>query len=89
MKKALFSEKSDMYVAFFNNYDKEVIKNVIIGHLRNNPTDTLEYCKEYSKKDIKRFYGMEVIDFYAVNPKNGKVSKLVIRNDKTYYKSIE
>jgi len=86
---SLFSQEQDMPIAWFDKNDKEAIKKVIIEHLTNNPTDTLELCKEYSKNDLKRFVGSEIINFYAINPKNGKVSLIVIRGNNEYFKSIE
>lgn len=86
---SLYSQKKDMAVEFFDVFDADKIKAAIVKHLKTDATDTIEYCKEYPKKDIKRYYGNEIISFYAVNPKNGKVSKCVLKGEKTYYKAIE
>jgi hypothetical protein len=78
-----------MPVQWFDKFDAEAIKEAILKHLRANPKDVLEYCKEYGKTDIKKYYGYEIISFYRVNPENGKVSKVVNINNKDYFKPIE
>ena len=88
MKHALFSQNSDLHVKWYDKFDREQIKTDIIDHLGKNPTDTLEHCKEYNKTDLKRFSGMEIISFYAVNPKTGKPSKVITRHNKDYFKAL-
>lgn len=88
MEHSLYSHNQEVVVVFFTKYDKAQIKAAIIEHLTDNPTDTLEHCKEYSKTDIKRYYGNEIINIYEVNPNNGQPSLCVQRGNKTYYKSI-
>jgi len=58
-------------------------------HLKENPNDVLEHCKEYSPGELGRFYGQKILAMYTTNPKNKKVSRIVLKGDKTYYKSIE
>lgn len=88
MKHALFSQNSDQPIEWFDRFDKDAIKRSIITHLEQNPTDTVEHCKEYSKRDVKKYYGMKIINFYQVNPKNGKPSKIVTRGNKEYFKAL-
>ena len=85
MTHSLYSQDQERTIAFFEKYNKEDIKEQIISHLK----DTLEHCKEYSKKDIKRFYGNEILSFYEVNPKNNRVSKVIQRGGKNYFKQID
>ena len=89
MKHHLFSQDNDMLIATFDKFDREVIKNEIIDHLRNNPTDTIEHCKDYTKHELKRFYGYNILNFYKVNPNNNKVSLIVTKGNKEYYRNIE
>lgn len=89
MTHSLYSQDQERTIAFFEKFNKEDIKEQIISHLKEFPSDTLEHCKEYSKSDIKRFYGNEILSFYEVNPKNGKVSKVVQRGGKNYFKQID
>jgi DNA polymerase III delta subunit len=88
MTHSLFSQEKDMPIAFFEKFNKQDIKETIIEHLSENPTDTLELCKEYSKRDIKRFYGSEIIAFYEINPKNNKPSLVFKRGSKNCFKSL-
>ena len=88
MKHNLFSQNSDMPVKWYDKFDREQIKSDIIEHLGKNPSDTLEHCKEYSKEDAKKYYGMEIVSFYAVNPKTGKPSKVITRGNKDYFKPL-
>lgn len=81
----LFSQNKDAMISFFDEFNKEAINNEIVKALKEDPTDTIEYCR----KDLKKFAGVEIIAFFEVNPKNKKVSKCILRGDKTYYKSIE
>lgn len=89
MKHYLFSQEKDMLVKTFDKFDRNTIKNEIIDHLRNNPTDTIEHCKDYTKTEIKRFYGCNILNLYKVNPNNNKVSLIVTKGNKEYYRNIE
>jgi hypothetical protein len=84
----LFSQEQDMLVATFNNFDRTAIKNEIINHLMVCPNDTIEHCRDYSKRDLKRFAGYHILNFYRVNPKNKKASVIVTRNNKEYYRQL-
>lgn len=86
---SLFSHNEDRTVAFFDKFNKEDIKKAIIKHLKDNPTDVVEHCKEYSKGDLKRYMGTEIINLYRVNPKSKKVSLIITKGNKEYFKSIE
>jgi hypothetical protein len=88
MKHLLFSQNKDLVVQWFDKYDRKAILNAIVTHLTTNPTDTLEHCKECSKSDLRRFLGNEILSFYEVNPKNGKISKVITRNNKDVYLSL-
>lgn len=88
LQHSLFSHNEDMTIKWFDKFDREAIKKAIIEHLTANPTDTLEHCREYNKHEIKRFYGKEIINFYAVNPKNNKVSLIITRGYKDYFKAL-
>jgi hypothetical protein len=89
MKHYLFSQEQDMLVASFDKYDRNTIKNEIINHLKNNPTDVIEHCKDYTKNELKRFLGYKILNFYGVNPKSNKVSLIVTRNNKEFHQNIE
>jgi hypothetical protein len=89
MEHSLFSQNEDMTIAFFAKYDRIAIKEAIVEHLKQNPTDVLEHCKSYNKTDIRRFYGNKILNFYSVNPKNQKVSLNITKGDKIYFKKIE
>ena len=77
-----------MPIAFFEKFDKVQIKQTIVKRLNENKTDTLELCREYDKKDIKKYYGNVILQFFEVNKKNGKPSICVLRGVKTYYKTL-
>ena len=85
----LFSQESDMLVATFDKFDRKAIKSEIINHLQVCPTDTLEHCKDYTKHELKRFVGYNILNFYRINPKNKKPSLIITRNGKEYYRKIE
>jgi hypothetical protein len=89
MNHYLFSQEQDMLVASFDKFDRTTIKNEIINHLRVCPNDTIEHCKDYTKNELKRFMGYNILNFYRVNPKNKKVSLIVTRGNKEYYRNIE
>ena len=85
---SLYSQQKEMAIAFFEKFDKVQIKQAIIKHLNENKADTLELCREYDKKDIKKYYGNEILQFFEVNKKNGKPSLCIQRGGKTYYKAL-
>lgn len=88
MAHIIYSQSEEMPIKFFDAFDKEVIRTEIIKHLSNNPTDVVELCKEYSQKDLKRYKGYNIISFYGINPKNGKPSLIITKNNREYYKSL-
>jgi hypothetical protein len=82
----LESEISEKRIVEFAQFNRVAIQKAIIYYLQNNPTDTVLY---YKVSHDEEFVGDDLIDFYAINPKNGKPSKLIFKGDKTYYKSLE
>ena len=64
------------------------LKAAIIKHLKENPKDSVDHCKDFDKKDQRKYYGHELINSYENNPKSGKPSKLIYKGDKTFYKSL-
>lgn len=87
MKHALFSHDQDMYIEWFEKFDANTIKESIINHLTKFPADTLEHTKEYSKEDVKKYYGMEIINFYKCN-KGGAPCKVILKGNKEFTKPI-
>jgi len=87
MSYLLFSSEQNQPVKWFEKFDKEEIKTAIKNWLKENPTDSLEYCKEFSKKDLKKYIGYEIINIYE-NNKLGTASLVFIRGAKTYYKPL-
>lgn len=88
MAYALFSQEKDQVINWFDGFDRNKIVQTIKNHLKNNPCDTIEYCREYDKKDIKKYYGMKIIDFYGCNPNTKQPCKIVTKGNKEYYKPL-
>lgn len=88
MAHLIYSQLEETPIKFFDKFDKEVIRTEIIKHLSNNPTDVVELCKEFSKKDLKRYVGYDIISVYGINPKNGQPSLIITKNNREYYKSL-
>lgn len=84
----LFSQENDIVIQYFDCFDLVEIKKVIIDYLTKNPDDTVELCKVPSGNDIRKFYGYEILSYFSVNKKNGKISKLILKGDTEYFKSI-
>ena len=87
-KYLLFSQDNDIVIQYFDGFDLVEIKKVIIDYLTKNPDDTLELCKVPTGNDIRKFYGYEILSYYSVNKKNGKISKLILKGDREYFSSI-
>ena len=87
-KYLLFSQDNDIVIQYFDGFDLVEIKKVIIDYLTKNPDDTLEFCKVPTGNDIRKFYGYEILSYYSVNKKNGKISKLILKGGTEYFKSI-
>jgi hypothetical protein len=85
----LFSQELDIMICAFDKFNKDAIKEAIIGHLQQNPNDTVEHCKDFNASDIRKYYGQEILNLYEVNKRNGKVSKVITKANKTAYSSIE
>ena len=88
MKHALVSQNSDLFIEWFDKFDAAAIKKAIIEHLQKCPCDTIEHVKEYSKEDIKKYYGYEIINFYEVNKKYGLPSLVITKGCKTFYRKL-
>lgn len=84
----LFSQENDIVIQYFDCFDLVEIKKVIIDYLSKNPDDTVELCKVPSGNDIRKFYGYEILSYFSVNKKNGKISKLILKGDREYFSSI-
>lgn len=86
LKHILFSQNTEQPIEWFDEYDRQAIRKSIVAYLTANPTDCIEHCKEYCKGDLKRYSGYNILNFYEVNPKNGKPSLVIQRcnNKKTY-----
>lgn len=63
-----------MPIEWFDTFDKDKIKDAIIKRLTEHPNDSLEHCKEFSKKDQRKYYGHEIINFYQMH--KGKACKV-------------
>ena len=87
-KYLLFSQDNEIVIQYFDGFDLVEIKKVIIDYLTKNPDDTLEFCKVPSGNNIRKFYGYEILSYYSVNKKNGKISKLILKGDREYFSSI-
>jgi hypothetical protein len=88
MKHLLFSQNDDIIIDWFDKYDKKVILMTIVDFLTNNPTVVVEHCKEYSKNDLKRYSGYNIINLYGINPKTNKPSLIINKNGKKYYRTL-
>ena len=84
----LFSQENDIVIQYFDCFDLVEIKKVIIDYLTKNPDDTVELCKVSTGNDIRKFYGYEILSYFSVNKKNGKISKLILKGDREYFSSI-
>jgi len=82
----LESEILEKRIMEFPVFTRIGIQKAIIYYLENNPTDTIHYYKDSIDTN---FVGDELIAFYAMNPKNGKPSKLIFKGDKTFYKTLD
>lgn len=82
----LESENSGNRIVDFSVFNRIAITKAIVYYLDNNPTDTVYYYKVSTDTD---FVGDDLIDFYAINPANGKPSKLIFKGNKTFYKTLE
>jgi len=88
MTHAIFSQDLDQVIKWYDVFDKTQIKNDIKQHLINNPKDIIEHCKTYNEKDIKKYYGLNIINFYQCNPNTNIPSLCITKRNKTYYKTL-
>ena len=86
-KHSLYSQNQERVIEWFEKFDAIKIKNAIVKHLENNPTDVIEHCREYSKEDMKKYYGNEILNFYQMNKKN-KPAKVVFKGNKEYLQEL-
>ena len=92
MNHYIFSQNEERIILALEQYDRGLIKQGIIEHLKENPDDVLEHCRDFKGNDIRKYMGMEIVSFYGVNPRNNKVSLIINKGkkfDKEYYKRIE
>lgn len=88
LKHHLFSENEDMPIAWFEKFDKDEIKTAIIKHLTEHPNDILEHCKELNDTVSQLLGQSEILGFYEINPTNKRPSRIVMKGNKKYYKSL-
>ena len=69
----------------FETFDSVKIKDSILNHLKENPSDTVTL---YKVNTNKKYYGDDVIDFFSVNPKSGKPCKIVLKGNKEFFKEL-
>ena len=84
----LHSDNTENLIKSFETFDVLDIKMSILAHLEDNPTDTIEYSKDLSPEDAKKYVGKDIIDFYANNPKAGAPCKLILKGEKVFYKKL-
>lgn len=89
MAHLIFSQDTETPIRWFDKFDKDSIKDAIVKHLQENPNDTVEHCKEYNARDIRRYMGCNIISFYKMNPTSKKVCKVVLRGNKEYLKALD
>jgi hypothetical protein len=87
-KHLLFSWNSDTVIQWFDKFNSEDIKTAIVKHLTDNPTDTLEHCKEFSKSELRRWAGYDIMNFYAMNKKN-EPCKIITKGNKEYFHKLK
>lgn len=75
-KHSIYSQDRDKVIGEFDEITPEV-KQLIIDHLTENPHD----CVEHTIKNT-------VVDFYEVNPKSGKPSKVILKDSRYFYKPL-
>ena len=83
----LFSWNCDTVVQWFDKFDKESIKTAIVEHLKANPSDTLEHCKEFSKSDLRKYAGYEILDFYGMNC-NNEPCKIITKGKTEFFNKL-
>lgn len=74
----LYSQEQNKSIKQFAKFAKEEIKTEIVNWLKDNPTDTLEHCKETVSN---------IINFYE--NKNAVPCLVFSRGTKEYYKPLD
>jgi hypothetical protein len=85
----LHSDDTEELIESFETFDKLGIKKAIVAHLKENPEDQIEFSKDFSPEDQKKYVGRNILDFYA--NKSGHPCKLIFkgtRGEKTFYKKL-
>jgi len=88
MKHYLYSHDLHTDVDVFEEFDTELIRTAIIKHLTEHPNDILEQEIDYVGAEKIKYYGRKCIDLFEVNPKNNKISKVITKGNKVFYKSL-
>lgn len=76
-KYRLISQDTDETVFEYEIFNKEKMIEDIKSYISNNKKDVLEF---YINDDL--------VDFYGINPKNDKVSLIITKGNKEYYKPL-
>lgn len=66
-------DEYDNTIATFNTYDSEAIKAGIVAHLTAHPQGCVTHEKTQTDK---KYAGNEMLNYYEINPKNSKPSKV-------------
>ena len=72
----------------FETFNAKEMTNLIINHLKENPSAMVTHEKEFAPHLKKKYYGNEIIDIYEINPKTKEPSKVIIKGNRTYYKTL-
>ena len=73
-------------IATFEVFNRDAIRDEIFKHLAANPTETIEYSKDYKKPT--KYAGTEHLDLFANNPKTNQPCKIIFKGQKEYYKTL-
>jgi hypothetical protein len=86
MAHLLFSHNQDRPIQWFDKYNPIAIKEAIVQHLKDNPDDTVEHCKEYDNRELKKYAGYKIINFYTTA--NCRPCKIILKGNKEYLKPL-
>lgn len=80
-------DENDNTIATFYTFNADAIKAEIVKYLIANPAGSLTHEKEHADK---KYAGYEILNWYEVNKKNGKPSKVCFNGSGiiTGYKSL-
>jgi len=85
-KHYLYSQDADTRIVEFEKFDRDAIKTNILVHLLKEPTDVIEHLKEVYKDSFG--VGVEIINFYGINPKTNQPSRIITKGNKDYYQPL-